>query len=112
MGMSWDFDLHFDDLAARVVETRLPAAMKAMEAIRVHVAEGTPVETGNLVGSEAVRPTSDGAEIFIPGPYARRQEFELSYHHNTGHALYLTLPMINNADEALEVIAEDVRGAL
>jgi hypothetical protein len=112
MGIEYEFDLHLDGIAGRVQAALTPAAMKAMEMIRVEVAQGTPVETGNLVGSEEVRPTVDGAEIYIPGPYARRQEYELSYHHNTGHALYLTLPMIQKADDALKMIAEDVRGVL
>ena len=87
--------------------------MKAMDGvIRPEVAKGTPVETGHLVGSEDVRPTDEGAELFIPGPYARRQEYELSYHHNTGHALFLTLPMLQQADAALAVVAQEIRDAI
>ena len=87
----------------------MPAAMKAVEtAIRPEVARQTPVETGNLVGSEEVRPIDDGAEIFIPGPYARRQHYELSWHHNTGNALYLELPMAQQADAALAVVAQEI----
>jgi len=111
MSIEWRFDLHLDDIAARVKAVELPSAMKAMEMIRAHVAAGTPVETGNLVGSESVEPLEDGARIFIPGPYARRQEYGLDFHHNTGHALYLTLPMIDQAEAALKMIADDVKGA-
>jgi hypothetical protein len=110
MGMSWDFDLHFDDIAAKV-HAALPAlAMTAMEAIvRPEVARQTPVETGNLVGSEEVRPISSGAEIYIPGPYARNQHFSLDFHHNTGNALYLEIPMLTKAPDVIKFIGDELR---
>lgn len=108
--MSWDFNLGFDGIAARVHEALQPAAMTAMEAIvRPEVARQTPVETGNLVGSEEVRPIDNGAEIFIPGPYSRRQHFELSYHHNTGNALYLELPMVSKAPDVFRFLGDELR---
>jgi hypothetical protein len=106
------FDAHIDGIYAEVDALMIPAAMKATEFLRGHVAAQTPVETGNLVGSEEVRPAPDGAELFIPGPYARRQHYELSYHHNTGNALYLELPWMQHADEALKIIAEDLGEAM
>jgi hypothetical protein len=110
MGMSWDFDLHFDDLAARLEGSQPAIAMTALEAIvRPEVARQTPVETGALVGSEEVRPSNNGAEIFIPGPYARRQHFELSYHHNTGNALYLELPMVAKSEDVIKFIGDELR---
>ena len=108
--MSWDFDLHFNEISARVHEALQPAAMTAMEAIvRPEVARQTPVETGNLVGSEEVAPIDNGAEIFIPGPYARRQHYELSWHHNTGNALYLELPMVSKAPEVIRFLGDELR---
>lgn len=113
MGIEYDFDLHLEDIAGRVEASLIPAAMKAMDGvIRPAVAAGTPVETGHLVGSEDVRPTDDGAELFIPGPYARRQHYELTYRHTTGHALYLELPMVQQADAALAVVAQEIRDAI
>lgn len=110
MSIEYDFDLRLDDIAAKVQASLTPAAMKALEgAVRPEVARQTPVETGHLVGSEEVRPIVDGAEIFIPGPYSARQHFELSWHHNTGNALYLELPMVTRADAALESVAQDLR---
>ncbi|MFP3464580.1 hypothetical protein [Leifsonia sp. SIMBA_070] len=109
MGITYHFDLHLDEIAANLQAALTPAAMKAMEAvIRPEVARQTPVETGHLVGSEDVRPIEDGSELFIPGPYAARQHFSLHYHHNTGNALFLELPMVSRADAALRMVAEDL----
>jgi hypothetical protein len=108
--MSWDFNLGFDQIAAKIEAAEQPAAMTAMEAIvRPEVARQTPIETGHLVGSEEVRPISHGAEIYIPGPYARRQHYELSYHHNTGNALYLELPMVAKASDVIKFIGDELR---
>ncbi|GAA0426588.1 hypothetical protein [Leifsonia naganoensis] len=112
MSIEYEYDLHFDELAAKLQATIVPAAMKAMETVvRPEVARQTPVETGNLVGSEEVRPTESGAEMFIPGPYSRRQHYELTYHHNTGNALFLELPMMQQADAALAVVAQEIDAA-
>jgi hypothetical protein len=102
------FDAYFDAIDAKVDALKIPAAMKAVEFLRLFVAAETPVETGQLVGSEAARPAADGAELFIPGPYARRQHYELSYHHHTGNALYLELPWMRHAHEALGVVADEI----
>lgn len=112
MGIEWKFDLHFDDIAARVKAAEIPAAMQAMEHVRGEVARQTPIETGQLVGSEDVQPTADGARIFIPGPYARRQHYELSYHHNTGNALYLELPMLKEAPTVVRMLGDAIRKVL
>jgi hypothetical protein len=113
MGMSWEFNLNFDQIAERVHAGLKPAALLAMEAIvRPEVARQTPVETGHLVGSEEVRPIDDGVEIFIPGPYARRQHYELSYRHNTGNALYLELPMVSKAPDVIRFLGDEFRKLL
>jgi len=110
MGMKWEFDLHFDDLALKLEGTQQPIAMTALEAVvRPEVARQTPIETGHLVGSEEVRPADHGAEIFIPGPYARRQHFELSWRHNTGNALYLELPMVAKSGDVIKFIGDELR---
>jgi hypothetical protein len=106
------FDAYFDAIDAEVEALKIPAALKAVEYLRTFVAEQTPIETGALVGSEAARPDVDGAELFIPGPYARRQHYELSYHHNTGNALYLELPWMQHAHDALGVAANEIGKAM
>lgn len=109
MGMEWDFNLDFDHVAARLAGTKTVAAMTALEAVmRPEVARQTPVETGALVGSEEVRPIDDGAEIFIPGPYARRQHFGLDYHHNVGNALFLELPMVAKTQDVIDFVGDEI----
>jgi len=108
MSIEWDFDLHLGDVNDLVKAVLPVAALKAMEVVRVKVAEQTPVETGQLVGSETVRPAADGAEIFIPGPYARNQHYNLTFHHDHGNAYYLARPMVSEAENAIQVISDEV----
>jgi ribosomal protein L31E len=106
------FDIHIDAITDRIIAAIPEAAGRAMEMIRAEVARQTPIETGNLVGSEEVIPHEDGADIFIPGPYARRQHFGLDFHHNTGNALFLELPMMTKAEEAIQMIQDDLGKAM
>lgn len=112
MSIEWKFDLHLGDVNALVKSVLPVAALKAMEVVRVKVAEQTPVDTGQLVGSETVRPTADGAEIFIPGPYARNQHYNLTFHHDHGNAYYLARPMVSEAENALQVVRDEVEKVL
>lgn len=109
---SGGFDAYFDGINAEVDALLTPAAMKGVEYLRVFVAEQTPVETGNLVGSEEVRPAVGGAELYIPGPYAARQHYTLDYHHNTGNALFLELPWMAHGHDALDVVAAEIAKAM
>jgi len=102
------FEAYFDEINAKVDALKIPAAMKGVEYLRTFVAAQTPIETGALVGSEEPRPNAEGAELFIPGPYARRQHYELSYRHNTGNALYLELPWMQHGHDALRVVADEI----
>jgi hypothetical protein len=102
------FDAHIDEINAKVDEMLVPAAMKGVEFLRTFVAEQTPVDTGHLVASEDVQPAPDGAQLFIPGPYARNQHYNLTFHHNTGNALYLELPWIQHGQEALDLIGREL----
>jgi hypothetical protein len=106
------FDAYIDGINADVDARTIPAAMKGVEYLRTFVAAQTPVETGHLVGSEDVRPAADGAELFIPGPYARNQHYTLHFHHNTGNALYLELPWMQHGHEALQVVADEIGKAM
>lgn len=112
MSIEWHIDLHLDQIAQRTLAAEIPAAMEAMEFVRIEVAAETPIETGNLVGSESVEPTEQGARILIPGPYARRQHYGLDFHHNTGNALFLELPMVTQAPGALRVLGDAIRKAI
>jgi hypothetical protein len=106
------FDAYIDGIDADVEALIVPAAMKGVEFLRTYVAEQTPVETGHLVASEDVQPAPDGAQLFIPGPYARNQHYSLDFHHNTGNALYLELPWIQHGQEALDIVGRELGKAM
>jgi hypothetical protein len=112
MGIEWHFDLHLQQINEQVHAAIVPASMRAMEHVRGVVASQTPVDTGNLVGSEEVRPMADGAEIYIPGPYARNQHYTLDFHHTVGNALYLELPMMTEGQKAIDMLRDDLGKAM
>lgn len=113
-----DFIAGLNAANERIV-TALPAIMtKAMEHVRTVVAAKTPVETGHLVGSEDVRTgIAEGStqlvtELYIPGPYARYQHYELQLHHTVGQALYLEEPMVTEAQKVFDIIADGIGDVL
>lgn len=113
-----DFISALNDADERILAA-LPAIMtKAMEHVRTVVASKTPVRDGNLVGSESVTTTTpEGAgafvsEIYIPGPYARYQHYELQLHHTVGQALYLEEPMVTEAQKVFDIIADGIGDVL
>lgn len=108
MSIEWGINLHLDDMDDRV-HAAFPAALaKAMEHVRGEAVRQTPVETGNLAGSAAVTVSADHAELTYPGPYARRQHYELDWHHNTGNALYLELPMVQEAPKVFNILSDEI----
>jgi hypothetical protein len=110
--MPGDFNEIFNAACDRA-EAAVPRALAtAMEHVRGVVAAQTPVETGHLVGSEDVVSMPEEADILIPGPYARRQHFGLDFHHNTGNALFLELPMVSEAQTAIDIASNVVGEAL
>jgi hypothetical protein len=99
-----------DAVDARVEAEKTHACVKGVEFLRPFVVEQTPVDTGHLRSSEEPRPTAEGAELFIPGPYARRQHYELTWNHpRGGNALYLELPWMAHGQEALAVVAAELK---
>lgn len=109
---SEEFDIYLDRIDDAVDALIVPAAVKGVEFLRTFVAEQTPVETGHLVGSEDVVPVIEGADLYIPGPYARRQHFGLDFHHTTGNALFLELPWMQHAQGAIDVVTDELRKAV
>jgi len=112
MGIEWTIDLHFEEITAEI-EARIPVAIgKGLEFLRAEVTPRVPVETGNLAGSGAVSVQGNGGELLYPGPYARNQHYNLSFHHNTGQALYLEQPLVQNAEAIVKIIGDELGGAL
>lgn len=73
-----------------------------------------PIESGHLRGSAdvTVHGTGWGAvcTLKFPGPYARRQEFELTWRHpRGGQALYLTTTLRVDGPNAVRAVADALR---
>ncbi|HWV46039.1 MAG TPA: hypothetical protein VN039_08480 [Nitrospira sp.] len=112
MSIEWDIDLHLEEISADVL-ARVPVALgKGLEFLRAEVTPKVPVETGNLAGSGAVSVQGSEGELLYPGPYAQVQHFDLSFHHNTGQALYLEQPLVQSAEAVVKVIGDELGGAL
>lgn len=94
------------------IDELMPIALaRGMEHIRGVAAPLTPKRDGHLVGSAGVTVTGDEAQLLYPGPYARRQHYELDWKHTVGQALYLEQPMRTEADTALGIVADTLGGA-
>ena len=108
MSVGWEINLNLDGVDDRV-KAAFPAALaKAMEHVRGEAVRQTPVETGNLAGSAAVTVTGNHAELKYPGPYARYQHYGMDFHHNTGNALFLELPMVQEAPKVFNILSEEI----
>lgn len=104
-----DFRIHLDQITAEVIAAIPQAAAKGMEHLRTVAVSKTPIETGNLRGSEEVKVHDDGAEVYVPGPYARRQHFELSWRHeHGGQALYLEQPLVQETPKILQIVTDEL----
>lgn len=112
MTMRVEVHLNIDGHLAGI-EAATPRALAAgAEVIRAAAAAQTPIETGRLVGSAAVTVDGDDATVSYDGPYARRQHEELTWRHETGRAKYLELAVIEEADNAVDVMAHELRNSL
>jgi hypothetical protein len=112
MSIEYDFDLDFGALHTAPEAARPVALARAGEHIRGTAAPLTPVRDGNLIGSAFVRVVGEECQVGYPGPYARRQHFELTWRHTVGQALYLEQPMISEADKAIQIMADTLREAM
>ncbi|KJL37049.1 hypothetical protein RR49_01161 [Microbacterium ginsengisoli] len=104
----------FDKLTAleEAVDDLTPLAVgRGMEHVRGVAATLTPIRSGQLVGAAGVTVHGDEAELTYPGPYARRQHFELDWKHTHGQALYLEQPMRTEADAVMQIMADTLGAA-
>lgn len=109
MSMRVEVHLNIDAHLADLEAAQDDALAAGAEVVRAAAVQGTPVESGRLVGSAAVTIDGDEAVITYDGPYARRQHEELTWRHETGRAKYLELACIEQKDNAIRVIAEKLR---
>jgi hypothetical protein len=107
--MGETFSIHLDEVTDAVLAAIPAASFKAMTHVHGVAVNRTPLQDGNLRGESYVESTPAGADIVYPGPYARRQEYELSYRHEVGQRLYLTSSIIQEAPKAVEILATELR---
>jgi hypothetical protein len=116
VSIEWDvtsFTTGLRAMAARVNVAIPPATLKAMELVRASAYAQTPWDTRQLMNSETVRPSVGGAEVYIPGPYARYQHYGLDFKHpRGGNALYLQLPVITEGPAVIKMVGDDIGKAI
>lgn len=110
--MGETFSIHMDQITAAVIAAVPGATFKAMEHLHQVAVSKTPVQTGNLAGESSVEPIPGGASVYYPGPYARYQHYELQLRHETGQALYLEQPLVQETPKILEIVATELRNVI
>lgn len=115
----WDdtFTAGLDDWLLRLEEAAAPALYIGTEVIKARSGLRAPLLEGHLEASGEVTVTGEGftavGRCRYPGPYARRQEFELTWRHpRKGQALYLTTTLYVDGGDAIRAIAEALRSVL
>ena len=108
-----DFSIRLQRITEEVIAAIPDASSKAMEHLRAVAVSKTPVETGHLAGSEEVIAHPDGAEVYIPGPYARYQEYGVSHHgkelhHEVGQSFYLISSLMQETPTVLAIVTEEL----
>lgn len=117
MPIDWDssgFEASMDDIAAKV-DAAVPLALaRATEHVRAVSTSLAPVLTGNLRASAEVSAISRTEyRIYYPGPYARYQHYGLDFRHpQGGQALYLQQPMVTEAPQCFQIMADTIREAM
>lgn len=106
-----------DEIAARAEAGAMAGGELGIELIKERAVAGAPVRSGHLRGSAETLPLSGWPRAEwrcrFPGPYARRQHFELSWRHpHGGHALYLYLAQAQSGDDVIRLIRDGMMGAL
>lgn len=117
MSIDWDtgsFEAMLSGVEAEVNGAVPFAVGRAAEHIRTVSTELAPIRTGHLRGSAEVKAVSRYEfRVYFPGPYSRRQHYELSWRHpQGGQALYLQQPMLTEAEKCLQIMADTIREAM
>lgn len=118
MAVDYDFSgLNFDAITSRLIEHAPGAIVKGLEHIHTVVTPLVPEDTGNLVGSGGITAEGLQGELYYPGPYARYQHNGVYYRHGRfgaplththGQSFFLSIPMVTEADTALQVVADEL----
>ena len=119
--MPWDdtFTPGLDDWVARFEAAIPDALLVGAEVLKAGAVERAPVESGHLRGSAEVTVQNPDAgfdafgRVRFPGPYARRQHYELDWKHpRGGQALYLYTALMVDGPKAVRAIGDCLGGIL
>lgn len=115
-GIQVDVSLHWlDDASERVQDAAAIGVLRGGEHLKGAAQERTPKDTGDLQDSEEVRPEDRfDVAVYVPGPYARFQEFGPHFnpevmHHEEGESPYLSTTLTEEGEHVIEIIADAIR---
>lgn len=106
--------LDFSAVRARV-KAALPVGLQAgMEHIAEVSAQQVPIEEGTLLRSQKVTVDAENlvAALSYNTPYARYQHEKLELRHEHGNAKFLEIPLISEAQTALNIVGQTVKRAM
>lgn len=115
MTLSVHLNLRLGDFSRDVTDAAYIGLERGAEHLKGAAQQLTPVESGHLRDSEDVRPDGeDGFEVYVPGPYARFQEFGPDFnpetlHHEEGQSPYLGAAAAAEGPAVVELIAQAIR---
>lgn len=117
MALDWDtggFEAHLDELVGNVTAAAPFAVGRAAEHIRAVSTTLAPILTGTLRAEAEVKAISHHEfRVYYPGPYARYQHYGLDFKHpQGGQALYLQQPMVTEAEQCFQIMADTIREAM
>lgn len=104
-----------DNTSERVQDAAAIGVLRGTEHLKGAAQQRTPKETGDLQESEEVRPEDRfHASVYVPGPYARFQEFGPHWnpevmHHEEGESPYLSTTLTEEGEHVIEIIAQAIR---
>ena len=112
MSLEW----HGEEIAERIQQAAKRGLRNAAEVVLDEAVNRAPVETGALRASG--KTATDGMEAAIgfgSGPtaqYSIVQHEKVGYHHNDGEAKYLENAVRAKQGDVVNIIADEIRGAL
>lgn len=119
-GMEWDasdFFAGLDGLVQDLADATPSAFGAGGEHLRAAAVVRAPIREGHLRNSAELKVEGAGfatvAKVTFPGPYARRQHYELEWHHpRGGEALYLLHAVQIENGRIMQTIADAYRRIL
>lgn len=99
-------------IAAAVKQAEQRGVRLAAEHLRTTAVQQTPLETGTLRNSAQVTADGTKAAVSYNTKYAVKQHEELGYAHKDGKAKYLESATVTERSKMLDIIGQQIKGAL